>query len=201
MTAAACSLAQVSASALPLNDTTMTGLPVVPSASSRCCCAAGRSILVRSPPLKPSILISISSPSSCCESPTKATTTSDAFAAATASSICACGGASQFKVTPPPDISPEWLYSSRKSCGLVSVKLTSTFPGIDCDMIGGAALGAPVGFVFGLPSFRSPAESTFPSSTNRYVSLGEYGKLSPPSTVKTYLPVDGTRSVPDQRTE
>src|SRR5271169_6261906 len=199
--AAACSLAQVSASALPLRDTTMTGLPVAPSASSNCCCAAGRSILVRSPPLKPSILIGISSPSSCGESPTKATTTSDAFAAATASSICACAGASQFKVTPPPDRSPEWLYSSRKSCGLVSVKLTSTLAGFEFDMEGGALAGAPVGFVFGLPLLRSPSESTLPSSTNRYVSLGEYGKADPGSTVKTYLPVAGTRIVPDQRTE
>src|SRR5664279_172863 len=146
MTAAACSLAQVSARALPLRDTTMTGLPVAATASSKCCCAAGRSMLVRSPPLKTSILIGISSPSSSGESPTKATTTSDDFAAATASSSCACGGASQFKVTPPPDISPEWLYSNRKSCGLVSVKLISTLAGVDRDMIGGAVLGAPVGF-------------------------------------------------------
>ena len=54
--AAACSLAQLIATALPLVRTTTTGLPVAATASRSCCCVAGRVMSVRSPPKKPGSL-------------------------------------------------------------------------------------------------------------------------------------------------
>ena len=126
-TAAACWLAQLRATALPLCSTTISGLPVAATASSSFCCGAGRSRLVRSPPPKPGILMGISSPSSCGDSPTKATTTSASFARATASSNCACAGACHLSVRPPPARSPECEYSTGwhvPSCRLKSTGIS-----------------------------------------------------------------------------
>ena len=98
---------------------------------------------MRSPPLKPGILMGISSPSSCGERPTKATTTLASLARATASSIWAWAGASHLRVRPPPDWSAEWEYSSLKSCSLVSAKSNSILVGLAKFITGGAVGEAP----------------------------------------------------------
>ena len=85
--ALACSAAQFTASALPLASTRTTGFPVAATASSNSSSGFGRSIFVRSPPLNPSSLTGISSPSSSLVIPNTAMTTSAALAAAIASGL------------------------------------------------------------------------------------------------------------------
>ena len=72
------------ASALPLVRTRISGLPAAARASTSSCSGLGKSIVVRSPPLKPGSSTGISSPSSSLVMPTTATTTSAFFAASTA---------------------------------------------------------------------------------------------------------------------
>ena len=77
------------------------------------------------------------------------------------------------RVRPPPDWSPEWEYSRRKSWGLVSVKST----GID-GILGNCMMGGAVGEAPGtawklpitersLPWRRLPSEITLPSRRKR----------------------------------
>src|SRR5580658_6683835 len=101
-TADAFALAQVYATALPLIDTTISGLPVALIASSKCCCDAGRAMSVRSPPANPSARRGIDSPSNRGERPTKATTTSACAAAAFACSNRTGAGGIQLNATTAP---------------------------------------------------------------------------------------------------